>query len=123
MLKRKLQRVLNRAHRGHVYTSDQDQYQQPEFWESGLIGDCEDFALWIREQLTLKGIESDLVYCFTEGWEGHLVIHVDGWILDNRYKQVMRQDKLDYQWLKIGKPSGEWFTIATHKPLSDKKAT
>jgi len=111
MLKKQLQAVLNEAHRDHVYVSDMQKHGVPEFWEISLQGDCEAYALWIRERLKKENIESDLVLCLTENGEGHLVIHVDGWILDNRSKWVRRQDRLPYTWLKIGKPNGEWFTV------------
>jgi len=110
MLKQ-LQEVLDKAHEGHKYVKDDVQYRKNEHWIIGLVGDCEDFALHCRQQLKRKGIESDLVYCKTETNEGHLVVHVEGWILDNRHVWVMRQDDLAYTWLKLGKPDGTWYEI------------
>lgn len=106
-----LQKVLDQAHRGHRYIRDFDQYKVAEFWSKSLVGDCEDFALTIREMLEMEGIESDLVHCITETGEGHLVVSVKGWILDNRYKWVMNRSDLNYKWLKVGKPDGRWFEI------------
>lgn len=107
-----LQKVLDEAHEGHKYIRDIDQYNKREHWELGLKGDCEDFALWCRKRLLdLYNIESDLIYCKTETGVGHLVISVDGWILDNRHKWVTSRDKLPYTWLKIGKPDGTWYKI------------
>ena len=111
MLKDTLQSVLELAHSQHEYRYDIDQYGKIEHWEVGLVGDCEDFALWCRQQLDDYGIPSDLVYCKTETGEGHLVLHVYGWILDNRHRWVMRQDDLPYEWLRIGKPDGRWWLI------------
>jgi predicted transglutaminase-like cysteine proteinase len=107
----RLQAVLDRAHAGHVYTSDISQYQVSEHWTVGLVGDCEDMALWCREQLAGQGIASSLVYCKTESGGGHLVCAVEGWILDNRHKWVMRRDDLPYTWLKLGDPDGRWYEL------------
>lgn len=106
-----LQTVLDRAHTGHTYVQDPAQYQRPEHWTVSLVGDCEDFALWCRKELALQGIASDLVYCLTEQGEGHLVLSVDGYILDNRHRWVMRRDDLDYRWISLGKPNGTWFAV------------
>jgi len=112
MLKDTLQKVLDAAHSQHVYMYDKDQYGLNEYWTTDLVGDCEDFTLWCRDRLAEQGIHADLVFCKTEDGGGHLVLHVGGWILDNRYKWVMRQEDLPYTWLKIGKPDGTWFEIA-----------
>lgn len=108
-----LQEVLDLAHAGHVYVTDQQKYGVPEHWRPGLIGDCEDFALWCRAQLAAKGIASNLVYCLTETGEEHLVCSTDdGWVLDNRYRWVMRRDDLDYQWESIGQSDGSWHHVS-----------
>ena len=112
MLK-KLQEVLDTAHDGHRYVRDIEQYKVREYWVESLVGDCEDFALSVREMLKEEGIASDLVFCLTENRQGHLVVSVDGWILDNRYTWVMRRDDLPYKWLKLGKPDGTWLEIVS----------
>ncbi len=106
-----LQESLDEARKLHTYIYDKDQYGVPEYWKTSLKGDCEDHALWLRQHLKSKGIKSDLVYCLTETGDGHLVLSVEGWILDNRNKWVMRRDDLDYKWISIGKPDGDWFEI------------
>ena len=106
-----LQDVLDKAHQGHEYISDQEKHGVPEDWRAELVGDCDSFSLWCRERLKEQGIESDLVYCKTETGEGHLVCSVEGWILDNRHPWLMRRDDLDYKWLRIGKPDGTWYEI------------
>lgn len=106
-----LQAVLDKAHAGHTYIRDQIQYQRTEHWQVGLIGDCEDFALWCHRELQALGIPSDLVLCQVETGEGHLVCSVDGWILDNRHKWVMRRDDLPYHWIALGTPDGTWLNI------------
>ncbi len=108
-----LQAVLDDAHGGHAYVTDKEKHGMPEDWRPELIGDCDSFALWCREQLEQLGIQPDLVFCRTETGGGHLVLHVDGWILDNRHKWVMRQEDLPYIWLKIGKPDGTWYAVAS----------
>lgn len=107
----RLQEVLDLAHVGHRYVRDSAQYQRPEHWQLGLTGDCEDFALWCRQELSARGIAADLVLCVIETGEGHLVCSVDGWILDNRHRFVMRRDDLPYQWFSLGRPDGTWRAI------------
>lgn len=106
-----LQAVLDRAHNGHTYLPDSAQYQRPEHWTAALTGDCEDFALWCRAELQAAGIAADLVLCLTERSEGHLVCSVQGYVLDNRHRFVMRRDDLPYQWLSLGQPDGTWRAI------------
>lgn len=106
-----LQEVLDRAHRGHRYVSDTISRGVLEHWDISLVGDCEDFALWCRQELKKKGIDSDLVLCKTERGEWHLVCSVNGWILDNRYSFVMSRDILNYEWISIGFPDGQWKKI------------
>jgi len=111
VLKNTLQQVLDLAHSQHEYRYDRDQYGKVEHWAAGLVGDCEDFALWCRQSLSERGIPSDLIYCKTENGGGHLVLHVDGWILDNRHGWVMSKDDLDYTWISLGRPDGVWLAI------------
>ena len=105
-----LQAVLDRAHQGHRYVTDREQYRRPEHWTIGLVGDCEDFALWSRQELAALDIEADLVLCVTETGEGHLVCAVGGWVLDNRYRWLQRRDDLPYTWVALGR-AGEWREI------------
>ena len=107
----KLQAVLNKAREGHKYTSDIDKHGVPDYWDIDLEGDCEDHALWIRQELKKLSIDSDLVLCRTETGGGHLVVHANGWILDNRYTWVMDRAELDYTWIKLGRPDGTWLEI------------
>ena len=106
-----LKEVLSEAHAGHMYTTDWISHGVAEYWQPDLIGDCEDFALWCRDRLKEKGIESDLILCQTIEIGLHLVLSVKGWILDNRSQWVRRRDDVDYTWLRIGKPDGKWYEI------------
>jgi predicted transglutaminase-like cysteine proteinase len=42
-----------------------------------------------------------LVHCVVGDEGHHLVLEVEGWVLDNRYKWVMNRDDLDYKWVRI----------------------
>lgn len=105
-----LQTVLNEAHKGHTYVSDSDQYGTPDYWKASLTGDCEDFALWCRGELASRGggVESNLLYCQTETGGYHIVLSVDGYILDNRSKWVKSRDIVPYTWISISQPDGKW---------------
>lgn len=107
----KVRKVHSRALHGHRYVDDIKQYGEVEYWEISLVGDCEDFALWCRQELKKEGIDSDLILCLTEDGGGHLVCSVEGWILDNRRLQVVKRDSLKYTWISLGKPDGTWYKI------------
>lgn len=106
-----LQQVLDLAHRGHRYVTDRELHGVAEHWDVALVGDCDSFALWCRHELQQRGIAADLVLCRTETGEGHLVCSVQGHILDNRHKWVMRRDDLPYTWISLGSPDGTWRAI------------
>lgn len=106
-----LQAVLDLAHRGHRYISDRELHDVAEHWDVALLGDCDSFALWCRQELSQRGIAADLVLCRVETGEGHLVCSVDGYVLDNRHTWVMRRDDLPYQWISLGGPDGTWRAI------------
>ena len=108
------------------YKYDHKQYGIVEKWvmpEDGfdgsqrIVGDCEDFALACRKLCRDRGInDSRLVVCMTEQNEGHCVLEVNGWILDNRRRAVVSRDALQedgYRWIAIsGYESGDdWFRI------------
>jgi predicted transglutaminase-like cysteine proteinase len=103
-----------------TYKTDKKQYGVIEKWimpnadydgSQKLIGDCEDFALAARKLLREKGIETRLVHCNDETGEGHMVLSVNGWIIDNRQKKVLsntKMIKLGYEFLNIsGTENGE----------------
>lgn len=75
--------------------------------------DCDGYALAVRYQCRKVGIPNRLVFCRTETGGGHLVVSVDGYIIDNRNKWVMDREDVDYTWLKIsGLEKGDpWHTI------------
>lgn len=108
------------------YQTDLKQFGVEEKWvmppntfdgTTKIVGDCEDFALACRKLCRDRGIDnSRLVVCLTEDGEGHCVLEVNGWILDNRYKRVMSRDQLGndgYKWLAISgyNPGDDWHRI------------
>ena len=80
--------------------------------------DCDGFCLACRKLLRDKNIPSRLVYCEIEGLGesyGHLVVEVDGWILDNRQTGVKPNSCIiGYRWLRISgyQPGEQWREIA-----------
>jgi predicted transglutaminase-like cysteine proteinase len=66
-----------------------------------LRDDCDGFCLACRVLLRDMGIASRLVYCEL-GRSGHLVVEVQGWILDLRQRGVVANTLLPhYRWLRI----------------------
>ena len=81
-----------------------------------LRDDCDGFCLACRVLLRKMGIASRLVYC-EYGRIGHLVVEVQGWILDLRQRGVVPNTLLSrYRWLRIsGYEAGEpWREILGH---------
>ena len=82
-----------------------------------LRDDCDGFCLACRKLLRDKNIPSRLVYCEVEDIDeafGHLVVEVDGWILDNRQSSVKSNSRIyGYRWLRISgyEPGDDWREI------------
>lgn len=69
--------------------------------EQAINDDCDGFCLACRVLLREAGINNRLVYCEVNGG-GHLVVEVQGWILDNMQRTVVANTLLDnYRWLRI----------------------
>jgi predicted transglutaminase-like cysteine proteinase len=106
-----LRAVLSDVHALHRYSSDTARHGLKEYWVADLHGDCEDFALSCQQRLKTCGVDSDLVLCRTETGTMHLICcSRDGWCLDNRFKSVLSNSDLPYEWLKIGR-DGVWSEI------------
>lgn len=71
------------ALKNHHYISDQQQYGKDEVWTASLVGDCEDYALAMRER-----VGGELMYVRTPEGEDHVVLNVNGKIVDNQSKTV-----------------------------------
>lgn len=124
-----LKSTLSRIHRKVIkvfeYTTDKEQYGISEKWSvppeysTGMTfkGDCDDFAMMCRKLCREHGIDnSRLVVCRTETGEGHLVLEVTGYILDNRSLQLETKDSLTdkgYTWLAISgvNPGDAWHGV------------
>lgn len=105
-----------------TYKTDKKQYGELEYWvqpddsytgHETIVGDCEDFALACRKLCDDNCYASRLVFCKTELDEGHLVLEVDGFILDNRMTKVVTNTYLKrkgYKFLSISgyKPGDPW---------------
>ena len=78
-----------------------------------IHGDCDDWCALVRDGLTEKGILSRLVLCQVPNQGLHLVVEVEGIILDCRQKMPVSRDDLDYEFLSIsGHLAGEpWHLI------------
>jgi len=121
MLKNKIIKDIHKlVFSNFTYITDKKQYNNIEKWvqpasdydgTTSFKGDCEDFALACRKLLRDANIESRLVYCTVENGEGHLVLSVDGWILDNRFRAIKTNSYLvkhGYTFIKIsGLNSGD----------------
>jgi predicted transglutaminase-like cysteine proteinase len=125
-LKETLRSIHNTVFHNFEYKTDLEQYQTLEKWVAPpeyyngtrtIVGDCEDFALACRMLCRAEGIDnSRLVVCNTEIGEGHCVLEVEGWVLDNRMRQVVTRDELSrlgYKWVAISgyNPKDKWFRL------------
>lgn len=117
----KLKEIHSKIFRNFTYKTDKVKYGEVEYWAmpdestvgERVVGDCEDFALACRALCREAGIPTRLVFCLTETGEGHCVLECEGYILDNRYRQVRYKDDLDYKWLRISgyEPGDQWHEI------------
>jgi predicted transglutaminase-like cysteine proteinase len=116
-LKEQLDIIHAEVKSNFTYCTDLEQYGQVELWcmpkDAKFTGDCEDFALACRAQCRKLGIPSRLVFCYANG-EGHCVLEVQGWILDNNLSSVQDwQEIKGYEWVSIsGYEAGDdWHEI------------
>ncbi|TQV85734.1 hypothetical protein FKG94_02510 [Exilibacterium tricleocarpae] len=121
MQSEELRRVLLGVHRQvmrhFIFRSDRaERWDMPPRGYDGsavLRDDCDGFCLACRTLLRRAGLRSRLVYCEIAR-RGHLVVEVDGWILDNLQKTVVPNTVLrDYRWLRISgyEPGDPWREI------------
>jgi predicted transglutaminase-like cysteine proteinase len=102
--------LLRQVHadvRAHgTWKPDSEVYGQEEYWATAAeiraqmerLGgrfedDCDGWAVLARAGLKELGLPARLVFCRL-GDEGHLVVEVDGWIVDNRHGHVESRDDL-----------------------------
>ena len=80
------------AMRQHVYASDMEQYGVEDYWIASLRGDCEDYALWMHKQ-----VGGQLLYVRTEQGQAHIVLDVDGKIIDNLSQKVYQRSEMKHK--------------------------
>ena len=120
-----LTEIHNLVHKNFTYKEDKAQYKVDEKWvmppdnydgTSKIVGDCEDFALACRTLCRKAGLKTRLIYCEIKDG-GHCVMECEGWILDNRFKEVKTRDALEstkhYKWVLISgfEPGDVWSSI------------
>ena len=95
--------------RGEQWTMPPEDYDGSQT----ITDDCDGFCLACRVLLRKAGIPSRLVYC-EHSRGGHLVVEVQGWILDNRENSVRANTSFtDYRFLRISgyEPGDPWRLI------------
>ena len=121
-LKPRLESIYHRVKRNFIFRQDVGleswRMPPPNYDGSQTIkDDCDGFCLACRALLREAGIPSRLVYCEVELRSrryGHLVVEVQGWILDNLQQDVVANNRLyNYRWLRISgyEPGENWREI------------
>ena len=112
-IKKHLESIQNLVFPNFKWVSDKKQYDKMEHWQEPsaiydgtqkLVGDCDDYALHVRKLINELNIPCRLVFCTTEEGEAHLVTEAEGWVLDNRFREVKSNTYLKekgYTFLKI----------------------
>lgn len=111
---------------GFEYITDLEQYGKIEKWEVipkshklgvKFKGDCEAFALTCRKLCRDAGFtKTRLVVCYTELGEGHCILEVNGYVMDNRMTKLVTKkhlEKVGYEWLGISgyNPGDKWTKV------------
>ncbi len=117
-----INRIYRLVKKNFAYRKDRglENWQMPPSTYNGkqlLVDDCDGFCLACRTLLRRAGIPSRLVYCEIQQqnrWFGHLVVEVDGWIMDLMQPNVVSNRTLvDYRWHRISgyQPGDPWREI------------
>ena len=123
--KAQLLRIFRLVKNNFVFVKDRgrENWEMPPADYNGkqlIKDDCDGFCLACRSMLRDANIANRLVYCELEErgrTYGHLVVEVEGWILDNRRNNVVPNSCIyDYRWLRIsGYEAGDnWRKIVDH---------
>lgn len=80
------------AMRQHIYITDMDRYGVEDLWTPSLTGDCEDYVLWMRER-----VGGQLLHVRTEQGQAHIVLDVDGKIIDNLSRRVYQRSEMKHK--------------------------
>lgn len=115
-----LKRIFETAIYSFDYITDQEQFGKIEHWNCPVLdgrgriqGDCEDFALYCRKLCREAEFKTELVYCLIEpptfgnGPRGHMVLHIEGQIMDNRRMFLTTVSKLKGQGYEFIAMSGQ----------------
>ena len=106
--------ILQDLHARFTYTSDIAKHSKREHWESlaqygEICGDCEDFALTLREALIKEGYRAELATVgLNSNRVNHCVVICDNRVLDNIHMwPVRRSDLPTYKFIAMTK-NGIW---------------
>ena len=110
-----LDKMVSKLFQDFVYTPDQTQFGKREDWrvperqEDGKYhGDCDDFALLLRQQLMDMGEDSEIIFCMVptmEGPRGHAVLHYKSYLADcSNLWTFQKSDRPLWTWLKMSSP-------------------
>lgn len=104
----KLQTTLDKAFKGYRYVPDGQKYSVPLLWKEDLVGDSEDFSIWVKHHLAEEyDLESTLMLCELEGTK-QVVVSCEGYILSNVDKSVIFEEHWGGRKILEGKSSGLW---------------
>jgi len=87
-----LQKEHFAAYKNHTYIADQAKYSKADVWTPSLNGDCEDYALYMRQR-----VGGNLLHVRTQQGEAHMVLDVDGTIVDNLSKVVYPRSEMKHK--------------------------
>lgn len=95
-----LDEIYNYVYKTYDYKTDLDTYGKSDYWATPAEfiynngGDCEDFAIMAYYLILHSGIAKEediqmiLLYDYNKDGKGHVVLVVDGQVLDNQQTQI-----------------------------------
>lgn len=89
-----LQQEHSWALKRHHYITDQEQYGIANKWVESLKGDCEDYALFMK-----KKVGGKMLYVRAYTGEAHIVLDVNGQIVDNMSKTVYPRSEMRHKYI------------------------
>jgi predicted transglutaminase-like cysteine proteinase len=89
-----MEALQHKAQRHHIYIRDIDQYGVEDLWVASLKGDCEDYALWVRER-----VGGDLLMVRTQEGEMHMVLRVDDYIFDSLSTHLYKFEDMPHKYI------------------------
>lgn len=95
-----VQQQHSAALRKHQYITDQEQYGIPNKWVASLKGDCEDYALVMKAK-----VGGQMLYVRAYTGEAHIVLDVDGMIVDNMSPTVYPRSEMKHKYIYTIKDS------------------